>query len=105
MHRYWSGEATYLYRRSNLKLSRRGAVRIVCRAHALRDRRHPGAPPAQGSRIRPFFSFGGGLKVAVEPGTRGSLSRSAVRVLRGSDVFCALTATREVQIVGELARV
>jgi len=93
MYRYFSGEATYLYRAGDVKLDGSGKsasfgahthlITGDCLAH-LRPR---------GSRVRPFISVGGGIEVMV-----GTGNESATQPLGN---LAALTATREVLPVGE----
>ena len=62
MYRYWSGEANYLYRHDDLKLSN-GSVSesFAGHSHFLTGDILAHFRPRE-SRIRPFFSFGGGLR-------------------------------------------
>jgi hypothetical protein len=88
MYDHLSGEARYLYRFSDLKLSSGGTsvdfgghMHIAEGAFLYQFTR-------RGSHIRPFFAFGGGIKVL-----QGTGRESAVQPLGR---FAALTATREV---------
>ena len=93
MYRYFSGEATYLFRTGDLKLES-GATKFSFGTHThlitgdflahLRPR---------GARFRPFISFGGGIEIL-----QGTGEESANPPLK---TLAALTATREVLPVGE----
>jgi hypothetical protein len=92
-YRYWSGEATYLYRMSDLRLSGNGkSEQIGAHTHLITGDFLAHFRPV-GSHIRPFISFGGGVEViqgtGLEPANQplGNLA--------------ALTHTREVLPVGE----
>jgi hypothetical protein len=101
-YRYWSGEASYLYRQSDLKLSS-GNVSESFGAHThlftgdillhFRPRE---------ARIRPFVSFGAGLEVIVGTGNEGAPQPLGNCFFANPTCFAALTATREVQVAGEV---
>lgn len=93
MYRYWSGEATYLYRAGDLKLEGSGkSVSFGAHTHLITGDFLAHFRP-RGARIRPFVSFGGGVEVMV-----GTGQESATQPL---GTLAALTATREVLPVGE----
>ena len=94
MYKYWSGEANYLYRLSDFKLQNSSASVIFGGHTQLVTGDFLVHFKPKGSRIRPFFSFGGGIEVL-----QGTGQESASQPL-GS--LAALTATREVVPVGEL---
>lgn len=93
-YNYISGEARYLYAFSDLRLSSGGAT-VDFPAHT-----HIGEGAflfhlrPRGSRIRPFFAAGGGIKVLVGTGTE-----SAAQPL---GQFAALTATRQILPMGDV---
>jgi hypothetical protein len=92
-YRYWGGEATYLYRMSDLKLSGSGkSVKFGGHTHLITGDFLAHFRPV-GSHIRPFISFGGGVEVI-----QGTGEESAAQPLGN---LAALTATREVLPVGE----
>jgi len=92
-YRYWSGEATYLYRMSDLKLSGQGqSVQFGAHTHLITGDFLAHFRPV-GSHIRPYVSFGGGIEVI-----EGTGAESASQPLGN---LAALTATREVLPVGE----
>jgi len=93
-YRYWSGEARYIYRYSNLKLSS-GNTTVDFGAHthiATGDFLCHFRPLE--SRIRPFILFGGGMKVV-----QGTGVESAAQPLGR---FAALTHTTEKLAVGDV---
>ena len=93
MYRYWSGEANYLYRMSNLKLSGNGkSVEFGGHTHIITGDFLAHFRPT-GARIRPYISFGGGIEVIQGTGTE-----SATQPLGN---LAALTHTNEVLAVGE----
>jgi hypothetical protein len=93
MYRYWSGEANYLYRMSNLKLSGNGkSVEFGGHTHIITGDFLAHFRPT-GARIRPYISFGGGIEVVQGTGTE-----SATQPLGN---LAALTHTNEVKPVGE----
>jgi outer membrane protein with beta-barrel domain len=93
MYRYWSGEANYLYRMSNLKLSGNGkSVEFGGHTHIITGDFLAHFRPT-GARIRPYISFGGGIEVVQGTGTE-----SAAQPLGN---LAALTHTNEVKPVGE----
>jgi hypothetical protein len=93
MYRYWSGEATYLYRIGDVKLEGSGkSVSFGAHTHLITGDFLAHLRP-RGARIRPFVSFGGGIEVMV-----GTGQESATQPLGN---LAALTATREVLPVGE----
>jgi hypothetical protein len=93
MYRYWSGEATYLYRTGDVKLEGSGkSVSFGAHTHLITGDFLAHLRP-RGARIRPFVSFGGGIEVMV-----GTGQESATQPLGN---LAALTATREVLPVGE----
>jgi len=86
--KHWGGEARYLYRYSNFKLSSGNtSVSFGGHTHIIEGDLLAYFRP-KGSRIRPFVAFGGGIKVLVGTGTE-----SAAQPLAR---FAALTATREI---------
>lgn len=92
-YRYWGGEATYLYRMSDLKLSgSRQSVKFGAHTHLITGDFLAHFRP-RGSHIRPFLSFGGGIEVM-----EGTGEESASQPLGN---LAALTQTREVLPVGE----
>ena len=93
MYRYWSGEATYLYRAGDLKLEGSGkSASFGAHTHLITGDFLAHFRP-RGARIRPFISFGGGIEVM-----QGTGQESATQPLGN---LAALTATREVLPVGE----
>ena len=63
MYRYWSGEATYLYRAGDLKLAGAGqSVSFGAHTHLITGDFLAHFRP-RGAHIRPFISFGGGIEV------------------------------------------
>lgn len=87
-YNYFSGEARYLYRFSNLKLSSGGtSVDFGAHTHIAEGAILAHFRP-RASHIRPFISFGGGIKVL-----QGTGIESAAQPLGR---LAALTATREV---------
>ena len=93
MYRFWSGEATYLYRDGNLKLSGNGqSTTFGAHTHLITGDFLAHFKP-RGAHIRPFISFGGGIEVME--GTGQESSNPPLKTL------AALTATREVLPVGE----
>ncbi|HEV2198384.1 MAG TPA: outer membrane beta-barrel protein [Bryobacteraceae bacterium] len=97
MYRYWSGEATYLYRQSSLKESSAGVSEsFAAHTHLMTGEILAHFKPRE-SRMRPFFSFGGGLKLLAATGDEGAPQPLC---LTASTCFAALTATRQVQPVG-----
>jgi len=94
MYRYWSGEATYLYRAGDLKLSGNGqSVTFGAHTHLITGDFLAHFKP-RGAHIRPFVSFGGGIEVM-----QGTGQESFNQPLGN---LAALTATREVLPVGEV---
>ena len=94
MYRYWSGEATYLYRTGDLKLSGNGqSVTFGAHTHLITGDFLAHFKP-RGAHIRPFVSFGGGIEVM-----QGTGQESFNQPL---GTLAALTATREVLPVGEV---
>jgi hypothetical protein len=92
-YRYWSGEATYLYRMSDLKLSGDGqSAKFGAHTHLITGDFLAHFRPV-GSHIRPYISFGGGIEII-----EGTGMESASQPLGN---LAALTATREVLPVGE----
>lgn len=92
-YRYWGGEATYLYRMSDLKLSGHGkSVQFGAHTHLITGDFLAHFRPV-GSHIRPFVSFGGGIEII-----QGTGAESASPPLSN---LAALTHTREVLPVGE----
>ncbi len=92
-YRYWAGEATYLYRTGDVKLEGSGkSVSFGAHTHLITGDFLAHLRP-RGARIRPYFSFGGGIEVMV-----GTGQESATQPLGN---LAALTATREVLPVGE----
>ena len=102
-YRYWSGEASYLYRQSNLKLNGDGqSESFAAHTHLFTGDILAHLRPKE-SRIRPFVSFGAGLKVIVGTGDEGRPQPLGDTCFTPNpSCFAALTATREVQIVGEV---
>jgi hypothetical protein len=93
MYRYWSGEATYLYRAGDLKLDGSGkSATFGAHTHLITGDILAHLRP-RGAKIRPFLSFGGGIEVMEGTGTE-----SATQPLGN---LAALTNTREVLPVGE----
>ena len=93
MYRYWSGEASYLYRAGDLKLDGSGkSASFGAHTHLITGDFLAHFRP-RGSRIRPFISFGGGIEIMQGTGTE-----SATQPLGN---LAALTHTREVLPVGE----
>jgi hypothetical protein len=94
MYRFWSGEATYLYRAGNLKLSGNGqSASFGAHTHLITGDFLAHFKP-RGAHIRPFISFGGGIEVMEGTG------RESFNQPMGN--LAALTATREVLPVGEI---
>ena len=93
MYRYWSGEATYLYREGDLKLDGSGkSAAFGAHTHLITGDILAHFRP-RGAKIRPFISFGGGIEIMEGTGTE-----SATQPLGN---LAALTNTREVLPVGE----
>ncbi len=93
-YRYWSGEANYLYRQSDLKLEGSGkSASFDAHTHIITGDFLGHFRPV-GARMRPFVSFGGGVKVI-----QGTGIESATQPLGN---LAALTATKEVLAVGEI---
>jgi hypothetical protein len=93
-HNYWSGEARYLYRYSDAKLSSGGTtVDFGAHTHIINGDILGHFRPRE-SRIRPFIAFGGGIKVVVGTGLE-----SASQAL---GKFAALTKTHETLPVGDI---
>jgi len=93
MYRYFSGEASYLYRAGDLKLEGSGkSVSFGAHTHLITGD-FLGHLRPRGARLRPFVSFGGGIEVMA-----GTGQESATQPLGN---LAALTATREVLPVGE----
>lgn len=89
MYNYWSGEARYLYRFDNLKLSSGNIKAVNFSAHShLITADFLGHFRPRGSRMRPFIAFGGGARIIVGTG------RESAGQLLGN--FAALTATHEI---------
>ncbi|MEQ1883422.1 MAG: outer membrane beta-barrel protein [Bryobacteraceae bacterium] len=94
MYRYWSGEANYLYRRSDLKMEGNGkSSTLDGHTHLITGDILAHFRP-RGARIRPFVSFGGGIKLMVGTGNEG------IQPL--GNTLAALTATNETMPVGEV---
>ena len=92
-YRYWGGEANYLYRMSNFKLSGNGkSVEFGGHTHIITGDFLAHFRPI-GARIRPYISFGGGVEVI-----QGTGAESATQPLGN---LAALTHTNEVLPVGE----
>ena len=88
MYNYWSGEARYLYRYSDLKLSSGGTnVDFAAHTHYITGDFLAHLRPRE-SRIRPFLAFGGGIKIFD-----GTGQESASQPL---GKIAALTHTQEV---------
>src|SRR5579864_4539014 len=93
MYRYWSGEANYLYRMSDLKLDGNGkSVQFGGRTHIITGDFLAHFRPT-GARIRPYISFGGGIELI-----QGTGAESATQPLGN---LAALTHTNEAKPVGE----
>ena len=93
MYRYWSGEATYLYRSGGPKLAGNGqSATFDGHTHLITGDFLAHFTP-RGSRIRPYISFGGGIEIM-----EGTGQESFNQPLGN---LAALTATREVMPVGE----
>ena len=87
-YNYFSGEARYLYRFSDLRLSSGGtSVDFAAHTHIAEGAFLAHFRP-RNARIRPFIAFGGGIKVLV-----GTGAESATQPL---GQFAALTATHEI---------
>jgi hypothetical protein len=97
MYRYWSGEATYLYRQSTLKESTSSVSESFAAHTHLMFGEILGHFAPRESRLRPFLSFGGGLKLLAGTGDEGAPQPLC---LSANTCFAALTATRQVQPVG-----
>jgi hypothetical protein len=94
LYRYFSGEATYLYRAGDLKLDGSGkSVSFGAHTHLITGD-FLGHFRPKGARFRPYISFGGGIEVM-----QGTGQESATQPLGN---LAALTATREVLPVGEI---
>ncbi len=88
MYDHLSGEARYLYRFSDLKLSS-GGTSIDFGGHTqIAEGAFLWHFKSRGAHVRPYFAFGGGIKVL-----QGTGAESAAQPLGR---FAALTATREV---------
>ena len=93
-YRYWSGEARYLYRFSDLELQSGGArARLGAHTHILHADFLGHFRPVE-SRVRPFVAFGGGAKILQGTGVE-SASQPLGRV-------AALTATQELLPVADV---
>ena len=91
--RYWSGEATYIYREGDLKLDGSGqSVSFGAHTHLITGDFLAHFRP-RGAKIRPFISFGGGIEIM-----QGTGQESFNQPLGN---LAAHTATREVLPVGE----
>lgn len=91
---YWSGEARYLYRTSDLTLSS-GSTSVNFEAHThIANADFLAHFRPRESHIRPFFAFGAGVKVIEGTG----VERAAQPLGR----FAALTRTRETLPVGDV---
>ncbi|MEQ1946824.1 MAG: outer membrane beta-barrel protein [Bryobacteraceae bacterium] len=94
MYRYWSGEANYLYRRSDFKIEGNGkSATLDGHTHLITGDILAHFRP-RGSRIRPFVSFGGGVKLMVGTGNENPSQPLGT--------LAALTATTETLPVGEI---
>src|SRR5579863_1892616 len=94
MYPFWSGEATYLYRDGNLKLSGNNqSASLSAHTHLITGDFLAHFKP-RGAHIRPFISFGGGIEIMEGTG------QESFRQPLGN--LAALTATREVLPVGEI---
>ena len=94
MYPFWSGEATYLYRDGNLKLSGNNqSASLSAHTHLITGDFLAHFKP-RGAHIRPFISFGGGIEIL-----EGTGQESFNQPLGN---LAALTATREVLPVGEI---
>ena len=102
-YRYWSGEASYLYRDSHLKLESNGTNEdFPAHMHLITGDILAHFRPT-GARIRPFVSFGGGIKVMVGSGDESKPQPlGACGAAIAPKCFAALTATTEVLPVGEV---
>jgi hypothetical protein len=93
-YNYWSGEARYLYRYGDAKLSSGGTTAdFGSHTHIINGDILAHFRPRE-SRIRPFIAFGGGIKVLVGTGIE-----SASQPL---GKFAALTKTHESVPVGDV---
>jgi hypothetical protein len=90
MYRYFSGEANYLYRTGDLKLSGE-PLSFGAHTHLITGDFLVHFRPRE-ARIRPYISFGGGIAILQGTGQEG--------LQRATDPV-AFTATREVLPVGE----
>jgi len=91
--KYWGGEVSYLYRFGDLKLSSGGTeVDFGGHTHIITGDILGYFTP-RGSAVRPYVSFGGGVRILV-----GTGKESASQPLGN---YAALTATNETQAVGE----
>lgn len=98
MYRYWSGEATYLFREGDLKLSSAGTSEsFSAHQHLMTGEILAHFKPRE-QRFRPFVSFGGGLRVLVGTGDEGVFQPLGCSA-PGPLCFAALTATHQVQPV------
>jgi len=91
--KHWGGEVSYLYRFSDLKLSSGGTeVDFGGRTHVITGDILGYFTP-KGASVRPYVSFGGGVRILVGTGTE-----SASQPLGN---YAALTATTETLAVGD----
>ena len=68
MYKYWSGEASYIYRKSNLKIDGNGkSADLAAHTHLITGDILAHFRP-KGASIRPFVSFGGGIKLIAGTG-------------------------------------
>ena len=86
-YRYWGGEARYIYRFSDLQVSS-GSTKVSFGGHThIVEANFLAHFRPREKRIRPFFAFGGGIKIFQGTG----IERAAQPLGR----FVALTATKE----------
>jgi len=91
--KYWGGEVRYMVQFSDLKLASGGTeVDFSSKTHTVTGDILGYFTPRD-SAVRPYFSFGGGVRVLV-----GTGQESAAQPLSN---FAALTATRETLAVGD----
>ena len=100
-YRYFSGEASYLYRDSAFKLDGHGqSASLDGHTHIITGDILAHFRPRE-SRLRPFVSFGGGIKILVGTGAENASQPLGACAGPGPNCFAALTATRELIPVGD----
>ena len=95
-YRYWSGEVSYMYRQSTLKENTSAVSEtFAAHSHIVTGALLAHFAPRE-SRVRPFLSAGGGVRLVVANGREGVPQPLCVT---GNSCFAALTATHQLQAV------